>query len=242
MPPRRLARLEPFRQTVAMSATALITGFEPYGGRALNPSAQLAHALDGALIGELRVVGRTLPVAMEGLAPSVDALIEETRPALVVALGLAPGEPMIRLERFGVNLADFEIADNAGAKLTDAALAPEDAAARAATLPLREIEAALLAEGIPVRLSSSAGAYLCNAILYLLLEALERRQWRVPCGFIHFPYLPEQVALMFADARAGKIEVNQRADTASMDLALMERALRRAIAVSAEAAVRRPLD
>jgi len=240
--PRRLARLEPFRQTAAVSATALITGFEPYGGRALNPSAQLARALDGAEIGGLRVVGRTLPVAVNGLAPRLDALIEETRPALVVALGLAPGEPMIRLERFGVNLADFEIADNAGARLTDAAIAPKGAVARSSTLPLRAIEAALLAEGIPVRLSSSAGAYLCNAVLYLLLEALERRQWRVPCGFIHLPYLPEQVAVMFADARAGKIEINQRADTASMNFALMERALRRAIAVSAEAAVRRPRD
>jgi len=224
-----------------MSATALITGFEAYGGWALNPSAQLAHALDGALIGGLRVVGRTLPVAMTGLAQRIESLLEETRPALVIALGLAPGEAMIRLERFGVNLADFEIADNAGARLSDAAIVPEGAAARAATLPLRAIEKALLADGIPIRLSTSAGAYLCNAILYLLLDALERRHWRVPCGFIHLPYLPEQVAMMFADARAGKIEVNQRADTASMDLALMERALRRAIAVSAEAAAaRRP--
>lgn len=226
-----------------MSSTALITGFEPYGRRALNPSAQLARALDGTEIGGLRVIGRALPVAMTGLAGRVDALLEEARPALVIALGLAPGEPMIRLERFGVNLADFEIADNAGARLTDAAIAPEGAVARAATLPLRAIEKALLAEGIPVRLSTSAGAYLCNAILYLLLEGLERRQWRVPCGFIHLPYLPQQVALMFADARAGEIEVNQRADTASMDLKLMERALRRAIAVSADAAAaRRPQD
>ena len=35
-------------------------------------------------------------------------------------LGLAPGEPMIRLERFGLNLLDFEIADNDGARLADA--------------------------------------------------------------------------------------------------------------------------
>jgi len=226
-----------------MSRTGLITGFEPYGGRALNPSAQLARALDGTEIAGLRVVGRTLPVAITGLAARVDALLDETRPALVIALGLAPGEAMIRLERFGVNLADFEIADNAGERPTDATIVPEGAAARAATLPLRAIEKALLDEGIPVRLSTSAGAYLCNAILYLLLGALERRHWRVPCGFIHLPYLPEQVARIFADARAGKIEVNQRADTASMDLELMERALRRAIAVGAEAvAARRPQD
>jgi pyroglutamyl-peptidase len=216
-----------------MSPTALLTGFDAYGGRARNPSAELARALDGAEIAGLRVVARTLPVAIDGLAPRIDALLDETRPALVIALGLAPGEPMIRLERFGVNLADFDIADNAGARLVDRAIAAEGAVARAATLPLRAIEAALLAAGIPARLSTSAGAYLCNAALYLLLEALERRRWRVPCGFIHLPDLPQEVAQMLADARAGKIK--ERAETASMTLALMERALRRAIAVGAEA-------
>jgi pyroglutamyl-peptidase len=214
-------------------ATALVTGFAPYGGRGLNPSAELARALDGARIAGLAVVGRTLPVAMEGLAGRIESVLVETEPALVIALGLAPGEAMIRLERFAVNLADFEIADNAGDRLVNAPVAP-GAVARAATLPLRAIEEALLAEGIPVRLSTSAGTYLCNAVLYLLLAALERRGRRVPCGFVHLPYLPQQVAEMFAAARAGRLEVNQRADTASMDLAVMERALRRAIAVSAE--------
>lgn len=218
-----------------MSPIALITGFEPYGGQARNPSAELAQALDGAAIAGLRIVGRTLPVALDGLPAHIDALLDETRPALVIALGLAPGEPMIRLERFAVNLADFEIPDNAGARLVNAPIASHGVVARAATLPLRAIVAALLTAGIPARLSSSAGAYLCNAALYLLLDALERRRWQVPCGFIHVPSLPEQVAEMLGDGRPGKIR--ERAETASMTLALMESALRRALAVSAEALV-----
>lgn len=219
-----------------MGQTALITGFEAYGGYSLNPSAMLVLALDGARVGGVGVVGRTLPVAYAGLAERIEAALEEVRPDLVIALGLCPGEPTIRLERFGVNLADFEIADNAGARLADAAIARDGATARAATLPLRAIEQALIAAGIPARLSSSAGTYLCNAALYTLLGAVDRRGWRIPCGFIHLPYLPEQVALMLADAQAGRVEINPRTDIASMDLAAMERALRLALAVSADAA------
>jgi pyroglutamyl-peptidase len=217
-----------------MAETALITGFEPYGNRALNPSAKLALALDGARVGGLDIAGRTLPVALAGLGGRLEAMLDAVRPRLVVALGLWPGEPMIRLERFGVNLANFEIADNAGARLEDTAIAPHGATALPATLPLRAIERALLAEGIPTRLSATAGTYLCNATLYTLLAAVDRRGWRIPCGFIHLPYLPEQVADMLGEARAGRLELHQRADLASMDFAMMERALRLALAVMAE--------
>jgi pyroglutamyl-peptidase len=221
-----------------MSDTALITGFEPYGGRAVNPSGRLAMALDGAEIGGLRVVGRTLPVVLAGLAERLERHLAEIRPALVIALGLWPGEPMLRLERVAVNLADFAIADNAGARLEDAAVASAGATALAATLPLRAIERALLDDDIPVRLSTSAGTYLCNATLYTLLSLIQRRGAPVPCGFIHLPNLPEQVADLLKQGRAGEIDVHQRADLASMDFAVMERGLRLALHVAAQSRTR----
>ncbi|HEX7969763.1 MAG TPA: hypothetical protein VF502_16185 [Stellaceae bacterium] len=216
-----------------MIRKALITGFEPYGGRSLNPSARLATALDGTRIGGLAVVGRTLPVVLDGLAERLEAWLTELRPAAVIALGLWPGEPTIRLERLAVNLADFAIPDNAEASAADAAIVPAGATALAVTLPLRAIERAMLAECIPVRLSTTAGTYLCNAALYALLGAIERHGARVPCGFIHLPYVPEQVAALLAEARAGRLDLSHRADFASMDFAVMERALRIALAVTA---------
>ncbi len=215
-----------------MARQALVTGFEPYGGRSLNPSARLASAIDGERIGGLTVVGRTLPVVLDGLAARIDACLAEVQPAAVIALGLSPGEPTIRLERIAVNLADFPLPDNAGAFAADAAIAAAGPTALAATLPLRAIERALLADGIPARLSNSAGTYLCNAALYTLLAAIERRGARVPCGFIHLPYLPQQVAEMLAEARAGRLDLSHRADFASMDSTVMDRALRIVLAVT----------
>jgi pyroglutamyl-peptidase len=89
-----------------------------------------------------------------------------------------------------------------------------------------------------VRLSTTAGTYLCNATLYTLLSLIERTGRPIPCGFIHLPYLPEQVAHLLSDARAGRLDIHQRADLASMDFATMAQALRLALAVTAQSVTR----
>lgn len=213
----------------------LLTGFEPYGGRSFNPAFETMRALDGRNIGGAAVVGRALPVSLNRLRQGLAQHLDEVRPQAVIALGLWPGEPMIRLERIGINVADFEIADNEGARPGDGMVQPDGLAAKVATLPLRAIETALLAEGIPARISSSAGTFLCNACLYTVLELLEETgRSTVAAGFIHVPYAPAQVAAMLEELRAESVlELHQRADLASMDPAMTVRAVEIAVAVTA---------
>ncbi len=206
--------------------TVVVSGFEPYGGRRINPAAEVAKAVDGSTIDGYAVIGAILPVSQRGLRERLEALLTELRPAVVVSLGLAPGEAMIRLERFGLNLLDFEIADNDGARLADAPIEANGGVAVRASLPLRAIERALLESGIPARLSSTAGTFLCNATLYSLVRLLEERFPAALGGFIHLPYLPEQVAQLLADGkRDRRLELAQRSDIASMDLATQIRAV-----------------
>jgi pyroglutamyl-peptidase len=208
------------------SKTIVVTGFEPYGGRRVNPAAEVAKALDGSTVDEFAVVGAILPVSQRGLGERLEALLAELRPAIVISLGLAPGEPVIRLERFGLNLLDFEIADNDGARLADAPVEANGSTALRASLPLRAIERALLEAGIPARLSSTAGTFLCNATLYSLIRILEERFPASLGGFIHLPYLPEQVAQLLVEGkRERRLELAQRSDVASMDLATQIRAV-----------------
>jgi len=205
----------------------VVTGFEPYGGRRINPAAEVAKALDGEQIEGFPVVGAILPVSQRSLRDRLEELLTELRPSIVISLGLAPGEPMIRLERFGLNLLDFEIADNDGARLADAPIEANGVTGVRASLPLRAIERALLDAGIPARLSSSAGTFLCNATLYSLMRILEERFPAMLGGFIHLPYLPEQVAQLLVDGkRDRRLEMNRRSDVASMDLATQIRAVR----------------
>lgn len=221
---------------MSLSNTIVLTSFEPYGGRSINPAAEVAKTLDGSSVDGFAVIGAILPVSHLNLRARLQELLVELRPAIVISLGLAPGEKMIRLERFGLNLLYFEIADNDGARLIDAPVEADGTTGVRATLPLRAIERALLDSGIPARLSSSAGTFLCNATLYNLVAVLEGRFPAALGGFIHLPYLPEQVAQLLADGKRNRrLELDQRSDTASMDLATQTRAVQIAITASVEA-------
>jgi pyroglutamyl-peptidase len=211
----------------------LVTGFEPYGNRKTNPAYDTMRALSGRNIAGAEIIGRSLPVAIASLKANVDAILEEVTPSAIISIGLWPGEPLIRLERVGINIADFEIPDNEGTLWQDREISGNGAAARLASLPLRKIQTALLAAGIPVRLSSTAGTFLCNACLYSFLEAVEQKALSIPCGFIHVPYTPEAVADLVADIREGRrVEQHQRADLASMELTRTIRAVEIAIDIT----------
>lgn len=213
----------------------LVVGFEPYGGRGFNPAGEIARALDGRSVAGAYVFGRRLPVTQDALRRQLPALVAEIQPVVALGVGLWPGEPVIRIERFGINLADFEIPDNTGMCPTDEALDPAGPTARAATLPVRRIEAALLQAGIPARLSETAGTFLCNMTLYTLLEIAAAGGDRMLCGFVHIPYAPAQVAAMLQGLRQeAKLERHQRADLASMEFATSVRAAEIALGVSIE--------
>ena len=206
----------------------LLTGFEPFGGHASNPSSLLVEQLNGTAIGGHELIGRVLPVAFDDLSDRIEQLLDETKPRLVLNLGLAAGTPAIRLERVALNLADFELPDNAGRCCQDLRLAQNGPDGIYSTLPLRAILTALLTAGIPAYISSSAGTYLCNAAMYYCLHALQARQMTVPCGFIHVPAVPEQVAGVLAE-RGQLAESGTRLELASMSLDLQLRAVRIAL-------------
>lgn len=127
----------------------LVTGFEPFAGLDRNPSAEVALRLDGKIVGGGKVAARLLPVSLAAYRGALAAALDEVRPGLVIALGLAEREATVRIERVGVNIADFEIADNDGTVAAGRQLEAAGPQARFSTLPSAAIEAALLAEESP---------------------------------------------------------------------------------------------
>jgi pyroglutamyl-peptidase len=214
----------------------LLTGFESYAGRSLNPAEQVVKRLDGTEIAGVRVNGQTLPVNYVELGTRIAGVIEEVRPRAVICLGLWPGTPLVRLERIAVNIADFEIPDNVG-HMTRGPVVEGGAEAYRSTLPIHAIQDRLLAAGIPARLSASAGTFLCNACMFHALRSCAEHAPGARCGFIHLPYLPEQVASLLLQMREwAKVELHQRADLASMALDVQVEAVRLAIETTLEAA------
>jgi pyroglutamyl-peptidase len=198
----------------------LVTGFEPFGTHKVNPSEELARALDGRRVGAHEVCGVVLPVHHEEAAAHVAALLGELDPDAIVHLGLAEGRARLALERVAVNVMDYAIADNAGYRALDEACVADGPAAYFATLPLRDILAALTADGVPAYISSTAGTYLCNQTLYTTMHAVTCGRRRARAGFVHLPLSPSMVAATGLDLP-------------SMDLPLMQRALETALGVIA---------
>lgn len=185
-----------------MSRCALVTGFEPFGGETLNPSAEIARALHGRSVANGRVVGRVLPCVFGEAAQNLDAWLTELRPEVVVCLGQAGGRTGFSVERVAVNIDDARIPDNAGAQPIDVPIFPEGPVAYWSTLPIKAIVASLRDSGWPASVSQTAGTFVCNHVFYALMHALAGRRaqaellgarWEeVRGGFVHVPWLPEQ--------------------------------------------------
>jgi pyroglutamyl-peptidase len=190
----------------------LLTGFEPFGTYAVNPSGEVAKSLDGREIADCRVRSVVLPVHHTEVATAVACAIAESAPTAVVHLGLAGGRARIALERVALNVMDFELPDVSGFRATGEPCVGGGPAAYFSTLPLEAMLHALLAVGIPAYLSNTAGTYLCNQTLYTTRHAIACAGQGLPAGFIHLPLLPSMVAA-------------SGLDQPSMDLPLMVRAV-----------------
>jgi pyroglutamyl-peptidase len=176
---------------MAKTPAVLLTGFEPFGGEAINPSWEAVRALHGKRIAKHRIVAVRLPTAFKASRKALKAVIEQHRPALVICIGQAGGRSAVSLERVAINIDDASIADNAGARPVDAPIARRGPAAYFSTLPIKAMCAALQREGIAAEVSQTAGTFVCNHVFYALMHRL-RKTPKVRGGFIHIPYLPEQ--------------------------------------------------
>ena len=171
----------------------LVTGFEPFGGEAVNPSALVAQALHGRTIDGVPVLGAVLPCVFGAAIDVLRDALDRHRPQIVLSLGQAAGRAAFSLERVAINVDDARIPDNAGAQPIDRPVIAKGPAAHFTTLPVKAMVAALRQAGHPAELSHSAGTFVCNHVFYGLQHALRARR-SARSGFMHLPLLPEQAA------------------------------------------------
>ncbi|MEJ5282180.1 pyroglutamyl-peptidase I [Pseudomonas sp. MYb541] len=173
--------------------TVLLTGFEPFDKDLVNPSWEAVRQLDGVqLAPDVQIVARRLPCAFATAGECLTRLIDELRPAMVIATGLGPGRSTLSIERVAINVNDARIPDNLGEQPVDTAVIADGPAAYFTTLPIKAMVKAVREAGIAASVSQTAGTFVCNQVFYLLQHALAGSGVR--SGFIHVPFLPEQVA------------------------------------------------
>jgi pyroglutamyl-peptidase len=184
----------PTGAAVGRFPTVLVTGFEPFGGEALNPSWMAAQALHGRTVAGHRLIGAQLPTVFDRSLQVLRDLLHRHHPALVVCTGQAAGRTALSLERIAINVNDARIPDNDGAQPVDTPVVAGGPAAYFSSMPVKAMLAALLAEGINAEVSQTAGTFVCNHVFYGLMHEISTRHdlRRTRGGLVHVPWLPAQ--------------------------------------------------
>ncbi|MCM2323476.1 MAG: hypothetical protein NDJ90_09465 [Oligoflexia bacterium] len=198
---RNLLALAAFLTTLAVSCTTppvssvsprlLVTSFEPFDGRGVNLSGDVARelaALRGTLPGEPEIELCRLPVVYDLAALKAEECLKRHSSPPLLVLSLGEGGCDLRIETAAVNLDDTPgFADNAGTIRTGAPIVPGAATRLGFTLPVSEMYCSLpVTERGHVVPSISAGRYVCNNTAYRLAHALRTRG--IPYGLVHVPH------------------------------------------------------
>jgi len=167
----------------------LITGFDPFGGETINPSWEAVRLLPDR-IGPWQIQKLQIPTVFEKASQQVLKQADAYDPDAILCIGQAGGRRGLTPEVVAINLREANIPDNAGNQPTSAPVSSDGPAAYFSTVPVRAMVSAIRQLDLPASLSYSAGAFVCNDVLYTLLHHYAGTEVKV--GFIHVPFLPEQ--------------------------------------------------
>lgn len=195
----------------------LLTAFEPFGGESINPAFEAVRCLPDHIAGA-EIIKQEVPVVFNLSNQQVTARMDEIQPDVWLGIGQAGGRFDITVERVAINISDGRIADNAGYQPVDEPIDPDGETAYFASLPIKAIVAEIRKQHIPASVSNTAGTYVCNHLMYGVLNHIHKNHLPMRGGFMHIPFLPDQA-------------VTKPNTTPSMALDLMIKAIETAIQV-----------
>lgn len=170
----------------------LVTGFDPFGGESVNPAYEAVKRLDDNIAGA-EIVKVEIPTVFRKSINKLDEAIERENPDIVICVGQAGGRFDITVERVAINISDASIEDNEGNMPIDEPIFEDGEAAYFSQLPIKAMVQKIREGGIPASVSNTAGTYVCNHIMYGLHYLIDKKYPNIKGGFIHVPFLPEQV-------------------------------------------------
>jgi pyroglutamyl-peptidase len=189
----------------------ILTGFEAFNGSKINPSAEVVNHFSEDSFPGHKLIRRILPVDSSLAVDWLKKTILDQQPDIIIMVGEASLRSVVSIEKMAINWMDFRIADNAGNQIIDSPVVKEGPDGIFSTLPVTTIYSALKTEGIPVEISLSAGAFLCNQLFYTGLFYARFFDNKSLCGFIHLPPLPEQIVAKDSTTPSMSFDLSQKA-------------------------------
>ena len=175
----------------------LVTAFEPFNGRDINPSQLILEQLE--VPEGVTLIKELLPVEFKRTTTILQNLLKEHRPDIVLSLGQAGNRPEISVERVAVNLDNCRSSngekitpDNTGDAPVDQVIVEGAPQAYFSNLPVWDMVKAIQESGVDAAVSYTAGTYVCNHVMYTVLHEVVMKYPQMKAGFIHVPFLPEQ--------------------------------------------------
>lgn len=170
----------------------LVTGFDPFGDDTINPAIEAVKLLPDEIDG-VEIIKLEIPTVFYKSADVVREAIEKEQPDYVLNVGQAGGRFELTPERVAINMDDARIADNEGQQPIDEFIREDGEPAYFSQLPIKAMVDYMKKENVPASVSNSAGTFVCNHIMYQSLYLAMTEFPNVKAGFMHIPFLPEQV-------------------------------------------------
>src|SRR5699024_4254015 len=167
-------------------------GFDPYGDDIINPAIEAVKRLPDT-IEDVGIIKLEIPTVFYKRADVVKETIEKEKPDYVLYIVQAGGRYELRPGRVAINLDDARLADNEGQQPIDKPIKEDGEAAYFSQLPIKAMVDYMKKENIPASVSNSAGTFVCNHIMYQTLYLAMTEFPNIKAGFMHIPFLPEQV-------------------------------------------------
>ena len=168
-----------------MEKRILVTGFEPFLNFSENPTAKIATYLNEKTSDNLKFSGRILPVDYENVEQKLVGFIDETKPNLIIGTGLAAGRAKISIEKIAINYKYSQEKDNKGNRSKGERIDSSIEDGIFSLLSVEKLVQLLNKKMIPAEVSLTAGAYLCNYAMFVIVRESKRR--KIKGGFIHVP-------------------------------------------------------
>lgn len=162
----------------------LLTGFQPFGNYKENSSWAVAEKVAACGFEGVYVV--LLPVTFAGVTAALRRAVEKYRPDAVVMLGQSALINYVKLERIAINMMDSASADNDGYLPDEEPILPGGEAALFTNTNIKELRRAVEEQGLPAKVSNSAGLYVCNRLYYEALQ-LCKEKTGMRALFVHLP-------------------------------------------------------
>lgn len=170
----------------------LVTGFDPFGNELINPAIESVKLLADEIAGA-QIIKLEIPTVFNQSLAVIEHAVREHQPDVVLSIGQAGGRSGITVECVGINLNEARIKDNAGYQPSGEKIYADGENAYFSTLPIKAMVAAIKEAKIPAAISYTAGTFVCNHVLYGVRYLAEKEFPSMRSGFIHIPYLEEQV-------------------------------------------------